>query len=200
MIIYGSKAVHLKTAQSKTATCPSCGTQGSLTISVFRKHAHVFWIPLFPIGKKGVSQCQHCKNILETKEMPEPIKRECENLKNESKGPIWQFAGLVVIAVLIAWGSYASGEDKKLELEYIKSPQVGDIYEYKIETGSYSTLKVVSVTNDSVFVSPNEYEISKMSKIYKIDKPENYSDVSYGISNSKIKEMYNSGEIFDINR
>lgn len=200
MIIYGSKAVHLKTAQSKTATCPSCGTQGSLTISVFRKHAHVFWIPLFPIGKKGVSQCQHCKNVLETKEMPEPTKREYENLKNETKGPIWQFAGLGVIAILIAWGSYASGEDKKLELEYIKSPQIGDIYEYKIETGSYSTLKVVSVTNDSVFVSPNEYEISRMSKIYKIDKPENYSGVSYGFLNSKIKEMYDSGEIFDINR
>jgi len=200
MIIYGSKAVHLKTAQFKTGTCPSCGTQGSLTISVFRKHAHIFWIPLFPIGKKGASQCQHCKNVLETKEMPEPIKREYENLKNETKGPIWQFAGLGIIAILIAWGNYASGEDKKLELEYIKSPQIGDVYEYKIETGSYSTLKVVSVTNDSVFVSPNEYEISKMSKIYKIDKSENYSNLSYGISNNKIKEMYDSGKIFDINR
>ena len=200
MIIYGSKAVHLKTVQSKTATCPSCGTQGSLTISVFRRHAHIFWIPLFPIGKKGVSQCQHCKNVLETKDMPEPIKREYENLKNETKGPIWQFAGLGIIAILIAWGNYASGEDKKLELEYIKSPQIGDVYEYKIETGSYSTLKVVSVTNDSVFVSPNEYEISNMSKIYKIDKSENYSNLSYGISKNKLKEMYDSGKILDINR
>lgn len=200
MIIYGSKAVHLKTASSKTATCPSCGTQGSLTFSVFRKHAHIFWIPLFPIGKKGVSQCQHCKNVLETKEMPEPIKREYENLKSETKGPIWQFAGLGLIAILIVWGTYASEEDKKQELKYIANPQKGDIYEYRIETGSYSTLKVVSVTNDSVFVSPNEYEIGKMSKIYKIDKPENYSDLSYGISKIKLNEMYNSGGIFDINR
>lgn len=200
MIIYGSKAVHLKTASSKTATCPSCGTQGSLTFSVFRKHAHIFWIPLFPIGKKGVSQCQHCKNVLEMKEMPEPIKREYENLKSETKGPIWQFAGLGLIAILIVWGTYASEEDKKQELKYIANPQKGDIYEYRIETGSYSTLKVVSVTNDSVFVSPNEYEIGKMSKIYKIDKPENYSDLSYGISKIKLNEMYNSGGIFDINR
>ncbi len=200
MIIYGSKAVHLKTVQSKASTCPSCGTQGSLAISVFRKHAHVFWIPLFPIGKKGISQCQHCKNVLETKEMPEPIKREYENLKNETKGPIWQFAGLGLIAILIAWGNYRSGEDKKVELEYIKSPQIGDVYEYKTETGSYSTLKVVRISSDSVFVSPNEYEITQMSKLYKIDKSENYSELSYGISKINLNDMYDLGDIFDINR
>lgn len=192
--------VHLKTEQSETAICPSCGTQGSLTINIFRKHAHIFWIPLFPFGKKGVSQCEHCNNILEMKEMPDSLKREFENLKNETKGPIWQFTGLGIIAILIVWGNYVNGEDKKTELEYLKSPQIGDVYEYKIETGSYSTLKVVGVKNDSIFVSPNEYEISKMSKMYKIDKSENYSNLSYGVSINKIKEMYDSGEIFDINR
>ena len=192
--------VHLKTEQSETAICPSCGTQGSLTINIFRKHAHIFWIPLFPFGKKGVSQCEHCNNILEMKEMPDSLKREFENLKNETKGLIWQFTGLGIIAILIVWGNYVNGEDKKTELEYLKSPQIGDVYEYKIETGSYSTLKVVSVKNDSIFVSPNEYEISKMSKMYKIDKSENYSNLSYGVSINKIKEMYDSGEIFDINR
>ncbi|WP_108808265.1 zinc-ribbon domain-containing protein [Aquimarina spinulae] len=200
MIIYGGKTVHLKSERSKTTTCPSCGTQGSLILSVYRVHAHVFWIPLFPIAKKGTSQCQHCKNVLKTKEMPESVKREYDNLKNNAKGPIWQFAGLGLIVVLITWGIYAGREDKKLALEYLVSPWVGDIYEYKIKTGSYSTLKVMSVSNDSVFVSPNEYEISRMSKIYKINTPKNYSESSYGISKNKLKEMYDSGEIFDINR
>ena len=132
--------------------------------------------------------------------MPEAIKREYEDLKNESKGPIWQFAGLGIIAIMVVWGSYAHEADKKLELEYIASPQEGDIYEYKIETRSYSTLKVIGLSKDSVFVSPNELDISRRSKIYKIDKPENYSESSYGISRDKLKEMYDSGEIFDINR
>ncbi|WP_299314284.1 zinc-ribbon domain-containing protein [uncultured Aquimarina sp.] len=200
MIIYGSKAVHIKSEQSKKSICISCGTQGSLTLSVFRRHAHIFWIPLFPIGKKGMSQCQHCKNVLKTKEMPEPIRKEYDILKNKAKGPIWQFTGLGILVVLIAWGSYVNGQDKKLETEYIVSPMDGDIYEYKIETNSYSTLKVTSVSKDSVFVSPNEYEISKKSRIYKINKSENYSEFSYGISKARLKEMYESGEIFDINR
>lgn len=200
MIIYGSRAVHLKTKQSKTAICPSCGTQGSLVFSVYRKHAHIFWIPLFPIGKKGASQCQHCKNVLKSKEMPEPLRRESDNLKSEAKGPIWQFAGLGLIALLIAFAGYASGKEKELEEEYIKSPQVGDVYEYKTETRSYSTMKIMSVSQDSVFVSPNEYEINKITKLYRIDKPENYSKLSYGISKNELKEMYDSGEILDINR
>jgi len=200
MIIYGSRAVHLRTVQSKNATCPSCKTQGSLIISVFRKHAHIFWIPLFPIGKQGVSQCQHCKSVLETREMPEPIKREYRNLKNEAKGPIWQFAGLALIAFLIAWSSFTSGENKKREQEYLASPIEGDIYEYKIETGSFSTFKVIGISKDSVFISDNEFKISKVSRLYKIDKPENYSEFSYGVSKNKLKEMYESGEIFDIKR
>ncbi|WP_109302119.1 zinc-ribbon domain-containing protein [Aquimarina sp. AU474] len=200
MIIYGGKAVHLKSVQSKTGICPSCKTQGSLLISVFRKHAHVFWIPLFPIGKKGISQCQHCKNVLKTNEMPKPIKREYDNLKNRTKGPIWQFSGLGIIVILMAWGSYASAADKKQESEYITFPKEGDIYEYKIKTGSYSTLKVISVSKDSVFISPNEYEISKITKIHKIDKPENYAEFSYAISKNKLKEMYDSKEVLGINR
>ncbi len=96
--------------------------------------------------------------------------------------------------------NYANGEEKKMQLEYLASPQVGDVYEYKIETGSYSTLKVVSVSEDSIFISPNEYEINKVSRIYKIDKAENYSDLSYGISKSDIREMFSSGDILDINR
>jgi hypothetical protein len=132
--------------------------------------------------------------------MPEPIKREYRNLKNEAKGPIWQFAGLALIAFLIAWSSFTSGENKKREQEYLASPIEGDIYEYKIETGSFSTFKVIGISKDSVFISDNEFKISKVSRLYKIDKPENYSEFSYGVSKNKLKEMYESGEIFDIKR
>ena len=88
MIIYGSRAVHLASAQPTSITCPSCGTQGSLVISTFRRHAHIFWIPLFPIGKTGVSQCQHCKQVMKVKEMPNNIRKEYEYVKDEKRGPL----------------------------------------------------------------------------------------------------------------
>ncbi|UTW67552.1 zinc-ribbon domain-containing protein [bacterium SCSIO 12643] len=200
MIIYGTKPVNLLSKNSKNTTCPNCQTEGSITYHIYRKHAHIFWIPLFPLGKKGYSECSHCKNVLEPKEMPRNMQMELDIVKNEARGPIWQFAGLGIIAILFVWGGFASKQDKKMELQYLAAPAVNDVYEYKAEPGSYSTMKVVEVTSDSVFVAPNMYEISKMSKIYKIDKSENYSEDVYGISKIDLNKMYSDGKIFDINR
>ena len=60
---------------------------------------------------------------------------------------------------------------------------------------------MIEVNNDSLLVVPNDYEIDKMSKLYKIDKDVNYSEeFSFKIAKKEIETMYNSGEIFDINR
>ena len=200
MIIYGTKAVHLNSARAESVLCTNCSTKGSIIISVFRQHAHIFWIPLFPIGKKGVSQCANCKNTYTSSEMPQSIKAEYNKIKGDVKGPIWQFAGLVIIAIVVALGNYRSGENEKLNEVYLNEPQVGDVYEYKVENGNYSTYKVIEVVQDSVYVSPNEYEITKSSKLYKIDKEENYADFYYAFSKQEIKDMYSSKEIMDINR
>lgn len=196
MIVYGTKAVHLHSEQSPTASCPSCGTKGSLVFSVFRKHAHVFWIPFFPIGKKVISQCQHCKNLLEGKEMSEELKQEAAPIKDGAKGPIWQFSGLALLVLLIFWGNHAGSEKKSNELTYLNNPMPGDVYHYRLSTGNYSTLKVVNVLRDSVFVVPNNYEINKRSRLYKIEKPENYSTASYGLSKADLKAKYSANEIF----
>ena len=200
MIIYGSRAVHLASAQPTSVACPSCGTQGSLVISTFRRHAHIFWIPLFPIGKTGVSQCQHCKQVMKVKEMPNNIRKEYEYIKDEKRGPLWQFAGLGLIAVLVTWGSIATSQHKELVVQYLAAPVAGDVYEYKAEVGHYSTFKIVGVTQDSVYVSPNEYETNKVTGVDDIDKEENYSDEIYGMARKDIDEMYQQGEIYDIHR
>ncbi len=200
MVIYGWRSAHLRSTKSQTATCPSCATKGSTTISVFSRHAHIFWIPLFPFGKTGTTQCEHCKFAMKKKEMPEDIKNEYNNLKMDVKPPIWQFAGLVLFSFLVVWIIYTDREGKKMDQEYLAAPAIGDIYEYKTESGAYSTLKVMQVTSDSVMVSPNDYEIKKKSRIYKIDKKENYPEYSYGISKGDLKKMYDQKEIFDINR
>lgn len=200
MVVYGSKAVHVKTEQLKMISCPNCETQGSLTVSVFSRHAHIFWIPIFPFGKTGASECSNCKQVLKPKEMPERVRQEYNRIKGESKTPIWQFSGLVLIATLIIWLVNAGKEDKRNELVFISNPLVGDVYEYKTEGNNYSTLKVTQINGDSVYVSPNDYEITKKRGMYKIDKDENYPDYSYGIAKSELQKMYDEGDIYDINR
>lgn len=200
MIIFGQRSAHLKSEVSRTAICPNCGTQGSVLFSVYRRHAHVFWIPTFPMGKVGASQCQHCKQTLKTSEMPEGLKNEYRRIKTGAKGPIWQFAGLGLFILLMVFAGFSSKRSSEQTREYIKVPAIGDVYKYKLDSKSYTTLKVTDVAGDSVFVSPNEYEINKRSRIYRIDKPENYAGYSYGISLGDLEAMHQSGEIFEVNR
>src|SRR5262245_11950864 len=119
MIIYGTRASHLKTGQLSHVECPNCGTNGSITASVYAKYAHIFWIPFFSIGRTGASQCQHCKQVLEEKEMSHSVSAGYKHLLNETRVPIWNFAGLALVAILIAYGSYAAGETAKKEQVYL---------------------------------------------------------------------------------
>ncbi|HDZ07059.1 hypothetical protein LCGC14_0473710 [marine sediment metagenome] len=61
-------------------------------------------------------------------------------------------------------------------------------------------MKLQKITSDSLYLSLNDYEISKKSRLYKIDKSENYSDVTYGYSKSEISQMQKDGIILEINR
>jgi len=86
MVIYGHRATHLKTEQISDK-CPNCGQQ-SLIMGVFEKYAHIFWITIFPYGKTGTSQCQHCQQVLSDKEFTTELKETYKELKASAKTPI----------------------------------------------------------------------------------------------------------------
>lgn len=200
MIIYGSSAAHLKSVQSKTATCPGCKTKGSLVFSIFSRHAHVFWIPLFPFGKTGACQCPLCTYTAKVKEMPQDIRKEYDYIKYQTKTPLWQFIGSGFLLLLISLIVFTGETQKKKELEYITNPTVGDIYKYETEGNHYSTLKVIEINGDSIYLSPNNYETDKMTGIDEIDKEENYAEANYSVSKSDLKKIFDEGTIYAINR
>lgn len=199
MIIYGTRPVHLKTINNTLLKCGNCQEQGHISFHYYSSHFHVFWIPLFPYRRKGGSSCMHCDENLKPKQMPESMKRAYQETKREVKIPIWQFSGLALIALIIAYSFYASGKTSDQKDAYIASPRAGDVYSYETE-GGYSTLKVAEVTGDSLFVIPNEYEVDRVMGVYKLDKPENYADYMYGISRNEIERMHADSEIFSIER
>lgn len=202
MIIYGSKAVHLQSAELPNHSCPNCGTKGSLVMSVFRKHAHIYWIPLFPIGKMSVAQCQHCQLILEDSKMPQPLWQIRTTLKENSKGPIWQFAGLFLIGAFIFWGSRNDAKEKKTNLDKIQNPIAGDVYTYKMDSANYSTMKVVEVSADSVFVVRNILGVNKLAGIAKItsENASTYLGAQEGIARTEVLNQFNTHQILSVVR
>lgn len=201
MIFYGTKASAIKNGQIINVDCPNCETNSSMIYSVFGKYAHIYWIPLFPIKKITVTECNNCKKTFEYEELPQAIqtKLDREKEKDGAKTPIWMFSGLFIIATLVAFGIYSSGETEKQEAEYLKAPKVGDIYRFESNPGFYSTMKVESVLKDSLHVFINKVETNKTTGIDDIDKPENYGEL-YGYSKAEIRKMYKDKEIYQINR
>jgi hypothetical protein len=198
MIIYGRRATHLRTNQLIHTPCPNCGTTGSLTASVFAQYAHIFWIPVFSVGRTGGSQCQHCKQVMKENQMTPAVKTAYKDLERETKIPVWNFAGIGIFAVLIAYGSYASGETAKKEDAYFNQPAQGDLYEVKMD-GNYTTFRVESVSADSLLVTWNSYGVTKATGLSQIEKDENYGE-PVAIAKSEVAQMKKDRSIYHILR
>ena len=201
MIIFGKRTAFIGSKKSSlSTTCNHCQTAGKITYSIFRSHAHVFWIPMFPIGRKAISECQHCKQTLSFKEMSAAMKKESSVARKEAKGPIWQFSGLFIFPALIVFAFFIGKRESVKEAEYLSNPLVGDVYNYYTDSSQYSTMRIVHLNKDSIYVQLNNYEIGRSSKTYTIDKEKNYSKKAYGYSKKEIKEMYEQKIIVDIDR
>jgi hypothetical protein len=102
MIIFGGRASNIGNFDIKNTKCSYCEQGNTQRISVFGKYAHVFWIPIFPIGKKAVAECTHCKRTIEQKEFSPELKSLYQENKDKAKRPIWHWLGLGVFGLLVA--------------------------------------------------------------------------------------------------
>jgi hypothetical protein len=198
MIIYGSRAKQVG-HEHLTDKCPNCESQNTLDLFVFQRYAHVFWIPFVPIGKTGVSQCGNCKQVLKLNQMPAYLKAAYQRAQAQTKTPIWMFLGLAAVVVLIGVAVLDGKKKDAKNAQLILSPQAGDVMEYKTKTGSYTLLKVESVTADSVFMRENNYETDKESGIYQLKSKEYALEVE-SISKKDLKALFDKGNILDIDR
>jgi hypothetical protein len=132
--------------------------------------------------------------------MPEEIRMAYRAIKSEARGPIWQFTGLALLTIFIAWMSVSISKENEREKEYIAAPMNGDVYHYKVDLGRYSCMRVVFVTPDSVHVALNEYETNMRTGVNDINKNENYSGDIFGISRSGLLELYETKEIYHVER
>src|SRR4051812_15178616 len=137
MIIYGTKTTQLA-KETCSQTCSSCGTQNNADLYVFQNYAHVFWIPLFPIGKTGVAQCGHCKKVLRLKEMSPTLKMFYDNLRSNTKTPVWTFSGMALIALFVVSAIVSDQKKDQRNAALILAPKAGDIFEIKTEANQYT--------------------------------------------------------------
>ena len=201
MLIYGtSGAKNLKTQHHVGSTCPHCNETGTMESGVFSRYAHVYWIPLFTLGKTSVTQCTSCGTEITANNRPVEVDNQVQDLKKDNPIPFWHFSGVILIALMITFGIFQSKQDAKDNAEFIANPMVGDVYEFG-EASSYSAMRVLGVEGDSVVVVFNQYETNKKSSLDELrKKPYMSSDSAVVFPKNELVEWYNSKYIFDVIR
>ena len=203
MIFYGSRATTLTKGQIRNVKCSHCDTDSTMTYHVFGKYAHVYWVPLFPMEKICVVECNNCSKTFEFAQFTEQIsnKLKIEKERNPAKNPIWYYSGLFIIASLIGYGFYSSQKEDSDTQAYFENPKEGDVYETKSGSGGFTTLKFIgeSKNKDSLYFYLNDMEIDQSSAIHKIDLDKYYNEV-YSFDKAFLDSLYNSKYIYKINR
>jgi hypothetical protein len=198
MIIYGSAGKEIASGKIRAA-CTNCQEPNTINMFIVQRYAHVYWIPLFPAEKKAVSECTSCNHVLEKKQFPERYKSEYEDLKSNSKTPIWMFTGLGIIAVIIAAVFITSALDDTENAELVLSPQKGDLYEIKLSDKEYTLYRVDKVEGNAVYVFENEYAVDQAEGVRDLLLKPFYKE-SAPIMKTDLKAMLEKGEIMDIER
>jgi hypothetical protein len=102
MIIFGTRSKILKGNGTRT-NCSYCESTDTVSLVFVLKYFHVFWIPMFPLSKTGVSQCSHCKQVLYNNQMPDHLKAVYQQEKARAKTPWVYRLGLILIGLFFAF-------------------------------------------------------------------------------------------------
>lgn len=201
MIIFGLRTGNAKQAKSNLHDCAYCGTSQSVQLHFYTRYFHIFWIPVIPLYKTGVSQCNHCKQVLDKAQMPPHLQAGYAQARKKAKTPIKYYSWLIIVAVFFAFAVFAVITENKDTKAWLQQPQAGDVYEIKKDDG-YTLYRIKEIKGDTVVVNLHEYTVEKTSALRRLKKdyPNTYSDSAVPLAKSELMAMYEARTLKRINR
>lgn len=182
--------------------CVSCGSEHTTELHMAQRYAHVFWVPLFPVGKPGSTYCHHCKLARASKELDPQTRLLVNDLKKEVRTPVWMYSGLLVIGILIPLAFWQSARHSERVRAYLGAPAVGDVYDIDLAHGGYTIYKVTALRNDSVEVAMSTYETDRSRGLYSIRAKgdEAFAEERAWFSTADLLRMHGDGVIMAVKR
>lgn len=187
------------------SNCPSCNSDEMMMVDIYARYFALLWIPVFPLGKEAKITCPKCGHKPELSTLPTSFFLETEQMKNILSSPGYLFTGSVLILLAVVFFAFrmisgiSNPETDTLE-SYLNSPEEGDVYEIKTDNGNYSLLKVVEITDDSLYVQFHPGETEDKSEIKKLRTSRSFSREIFSFSREQIIINYESGLILNIER
>jgi len=205
MLIYGTGSKNLGTKRLQGVKSPYDETRDIEIVGVSR-YAHVFWIPLFPFSKKVYPYCPGTEQEIAKADITPRIADKIKEAKKTMKTPVYLFAGVILLALLIGYLAYDDYQHDKQFAKNITDIKPTDVIVFKNEDATYSFAKVSTVIEDTIYLqisnyvyeggTPSEYSLNKEKK----DVEDFYNEEIYYFLKQTIDSMYQSGEVYDLYR
>jgi len=198
MILYGTKATLRKT-EYIADSCPACGTANTMQMNAFQRYAHIYWIPFFPIGKTGVSQCTSCQQVLKFDQMTPALKMSYYNIKKQIPVPFWTFSGALALVVIFAGAAYMGRQKSDKVSKMITALKKDDILHVKLKENAFTLLKINKVAGDSIYFVANKYQTNLESGIDDLEGKE-YESETEVVTTADLQAMDKKDQILDVER
>ncbi len=103
LFLFGMRSSRIQQQDIPNVSCDYCQQNVGYRVTTFGRYAHLFFIPMFPLGRKTVAECAHCKKTYD-RNFPEALTRAIvtRNQQAPSKRPLWHGCGCLIIIAAIA--------------------------------------------------------------------------------------------------
>ena len=157
LFFYGTRSTAIAVAPLPDLACAYCHSPESLTCTIFSRYIHLFWIPVFPIGKSSVTVCQHCKQALTQRQMPASYRGPVQAFQQQASTPVTHYMLLALLGAVFLISFVASLFKPHQATEPASSTAgsaevVGTRYKFNVtdDGRQYALMEVTRVTPDSV--------------------------------------------------
>ena len=204
MIIFGHYSTVYKSFTANDLNISEAGARG-IEFQVRQRHAHVFWIPIFPIGKIYAIKRPGDSNKYE---MPVDIQMLIQQ-QQEISTPWYSFS-LFFLAALV--GLFFITQNKFQDIKYenysyeklaenrmfAKYPTTGDYYKFKVDSDSYNNyiiLKVIDYTDGHIELAAAHDDVfEKKNYSYSVEdeikKQKSYIHHTTSIPTDKFQSLF----------
>lgn len=132
MIIYGYRetALGMKVLPEER---PEGAGESGVTLALFARYPHIFWIPLVPAGKVVRAISNETEEKIKKKDWTKRMRDEASLLKETHRTPVWHFLGIALILVIVGVVFFKGRAKEKTLTQYLSEPKIGDLYFVKDE-------------------------------------------------------------------
>lgn len=200
-MVYGyyTRTIGKKTIDGKLFPCPKCEANTNQALNVICKVNHLMFIPFYPTNKEVIRKCNICEAAYYIS-VDTPLYKEANVLKANTRQKWYYYSCCLLILLFLCLIGITIISDKLTEKE-----KLADLHNHlykgytileKLDDGKYSTMIIVNIVNDSIFVRENTKASDKKGANY-IDEIENYSLLVKVLTKDQIVELVKQGKILD---